>query len=163
MPGVGRKNANVSSSNVDFGILSDLIGFNLRMAQNTVHRHFKESTVKLRLGQRQFAVLELINSNPGISQVDLAAVLGVDRPAMMIVVDRLENRKLVVRKRSESDRRRQELHLTPKGSKFLDQIKIVVREHDKWFSSLFKKRDAEQLIACLQRIANTRKTAQRVP
>lgn len=163
MPEVGQKKGKRSSVDLDFGVLSDLIGFNLRMAQNSVHRHFAESTKKLRLGQRQFAVLELIDSNPGISQVDLAAILGVDRPAMMVVVDRLQNRKLVVRRRSENDRRRQELRLTPKGRKFLEQVKVIVREHDKTYSSLFNKGEARQLIAYLRRIAETGQTARQTP
>ncbi len=161
MSGAGRKITKPVSREVDFGMLSNLIGFRIRMAQNTMHRHYVDGTAKLRLGQRQFAVMELIDSNPGISQVDIAAVLGVDRPAMMVVVDRLENREVVVRKRSETDRRRQELRLTPKGKGFLDKVRAIVRDHEETFSSLFTKQEAAQLNAMLQRIAEgTEKTGQ---
>ena len=107
-------------------------------------------------------VAMLIDRNPGISQVDLAAILGVERPAMMIVVDRLQNRKLVIRKRSETDRRRQELHLTPKGSKFLADVRVVIREHEAKFSSLFSKQEAVQLNDFLQRIASNGKKSRHV-
>ena len=153
MPQAERKKTKRPPADIDFGMLSDLIGFNLRMAQNTMYRHYTSSVAKLRLGQREFAVLELIDRNPGVSQVDLAAVLGVDRPGMMTVIDRLQNRGLVIRKRSESDRRRQELHLTPKGRKLLVRVRVVVRGHEKVYASLFNKREEALLTAFLQRIA----------
>ena len=40
---------------------------------------------------------------------------------MMAIVDRLEDRKLILRERSRQDGRRQELYLTPKGRKVLAQ------------------------------------------
>ena len=69
MSGAGRKKTSRASVEIDFGMLNDLIGFNLRMAQNTMHRHYAKTAARLGVGQRQFAVLELIDSNPGVSQV----------------------------------------------------------------------------------------------
>ena len=135
----GRQNAKRSAPEIDLGMLNSLIGFNLRMAQGIMYRHYAERVAKLGMGQRRFAVLELIACNPGVSQVDIAAVLNVDRPAMMLVVDHLENRKLILRRRSEKDRRRQELHLTPNGVEFLKRIRAIVRDHEKTFASLFSK------------------------
>jgi MarR family transcriptional regulator, organic hydroperoxide resistance regulator len=161
MSGAGRKKTSRASVEIDFGMLNDLIGFNLRMAQNTMHRHYAKTAARLGVGQRQFAVLELIDSNPGVSQVDIAAALGLDRPAMMVVVDRLESRKLAIRKRSETDRRRQELHLTPKGIKFLEKVRALVREHEEMFSSLFTERETARLNAFLRRIAGAKEKTRR--
>jgi DNA-binding MarR family transcriptional regulator len=158
----GRKNAKRPAPEINFGMLNSLIGFNLRMAQGIMYRHYAESVAKLGMGQRRFAVLELIACNPGVSQVDIAAALNVDRPAMMLVVDHLENRKLILRRRSEKDRRRQELHLTPNGVEFLRRIRAIVRDHEKTFASLFSKKEAAALNEQLQRIAGLKKKGRQV-
>jgi MarR family transcriptional regulator, organic hydroperoxide resistance regulator len=142
-----------AAAQIDFGLLRSLLGFNIRMAQNAMYRHFTASMEPLNLRQREFAVLELIGQNAGISQVELAISLSVDRPAMMVVVDRLQGRQLLVRRRSKRDRRRQELHLTAKGTELLARAKTIVLEHDRAFTSLFGGAEAAQLIARLQTIA----------
>jgi DNA-binding MarR family transcriptional regulator len=91
--------------------------------------------------------------NAGISQVELAAALHLDRPPMMIVIDRLENRGLVARMRSKRDRRRQDLHLTPAGRELLVEARGLVKEHDRVFTSLFAKSEAAILIDQLREIS----------
>lgn len=71
----------------------------------------------------------------------------------MIVIDRLENRGLVARMRSKRDRRRQDLHLTPAGRELLVAARVIVKEHDRVFTSLFAKADAAVLIGKLREIS----------
>ena len=78
-----------------------------------MHRDFMAAVAGLELTQKQTATLWLIQANPGVSQVSVAAALGMDRATMMSITDRLEERGFVIRKRSTVDRRRQELYLTP--------------------------------------------------
>jgi MarR family transcriptional regulator, organic hydroperoxide resistance regulator len=156
MSDVGEAAPGAATEEVDFGMLKRLLGFNMRMAQNAMYRHFSACLETLELRQREFAVLELIESNTGISQVRLAAALSVDRPAMMVVVDRLQARKLLVRRPSERDRRRQELYLTAKGADLLTRAKAAVAAHDRAFTGLFSPAEAEGLLTQLRRIAAVR-------
>lgn len=137
----------------ELGMLGDLLGFHIRMAQDAMYRHFNVALESVNLRQREFAVLELIRVNAGISQVELAAALHLDRPPMMIVIDRLENRGLVARTRSKRDRRRQDLHLTPAGRELLLEARALVKEHDRVFTSLFTKINAAALIEQLREIS----------
>jgi DNA-binding MarR family transcriptional regulator len=137
---------------LSLGELDGLLGFHLRLAQAALYRDFAASLAKLDLTQRQFATLELIRANPGGSQVDLAQVLRLDRPAMMAVVDRLEQRGLLLRERSASDRRRQEIRLTEAGRDLLEQATRRVRRHDGRFLSRFSRADAKILVGWLRRI-----------
>ncbi len=132
------------------GQLDELLGFHLRRAQAMIYRDFAASLSRLDLTQRQFAVLELIRANPGASQVDLATVLALDRPATMTVVDKLEQRGLVVRARSASDRRRQEIRLTQAGAALLEKAAKRVRQHDARFMARFSRAEARALIASLR-------------
>lgn len=146
------RSAKPESRPLSLGELDSLLGFHLRLAQATLYRDFAASLTTLELTQRQFATLELVRANPGASQAHLARVLTLDRPAMMAVVDRLEQRGLVLRERSASDRRRQEIHLTEAGRSLLEKATRRVRRHDARFLSRFSRADAKALIGWLRRI-----------
>lgn len=132
--------------------LSELLGFQLRMAQATVYRDFAGAMGELNLTQRQIAVLEIVAGAPGVSQVDIAAELSTDRATMMAIVDRLQHRGLIVRRRSKEDRRRQELHLTPGGSEIVDRARQVIAHHEKRFTDRFSADELAALFDALRRI-----------
>ena len=96
-------------------------------------------------------MLWLIEANPGVSQIALANELGMDRASMMAIVDRLEERGLILRKRSAEDGRRQELNVTAKGRKVLAQAKAAIHEHEKWISAKFAKAELNGFVEGLKR------------
>ena len=59
--------------------------------------------------------MALISANPNSSQAELASLAGITGPSLVCILDELEQRELVVRKRSETDRRRNILVLSLKG------------------------------------------------
>ena len=134
-----------------FEQLDGLLGYRLRRAQGAMHRDYMASVTGLDLTQKQTATLWLINGNPGVSQVSIAAALAMDRATMMAVVDRLEARGLVIRKRSSVDRRRQELYATPAGQTMLRKLKTRIEEHEVKFKALFKPAELAALLAALQK------------
>ena len=105
-----------------FAELDSLLGYLLRRAQGAMHRDFMAAVADFGLTQKQAAALWLIQANGGVSQVEVAAALGMDRATMMAVTDRLEDRGFVIRKRSSTDRRRQELYLTSVGAKHVAKV-----------------------------------------
>lgn len=132
-----------------FQELDGLLGYRLRRAQGAMHRDYMATVTGLELTQKQTAALWLINANPGVAQVSVASALGMDRATMMSVIDRLEERSLVIRKRSTVDRRRQELYLTSAGQSLLKKIKLRIEEHERKFKSLFKPAELAALLAAL--------------
>ena len=135
-----------------FQKLDGLLGYRLRRAQGAMHRDYMAAVADLNLTQKQTATLWLIGANPGVSQVTVAAALGMDRATMMAVVDKLEDRGLVLRKRSSMDRRRQELLLTPAGKRMLKTLKARIEEHEARFKARFKPAELAALLGALQRI-----------
>jgi len=133
------------------GRLDALLGFHLRMASAAVARDFAMAMDGIDLTQKQYAVLELIDANPGVSQIDLATTLGTDRATMMAIVDRLDARKLLARRRSTSDRRRQTLHLTATGTRLLSEARQRVAQHEQGFVAATGT-PGDALIAMLRRI-----------
>lgn len=132
--------------------LPDLLGFNLRMAHVAMYRDFTNAMVELDLTQKQCATLQLVGANPAVSQVDLAATLGTDRATMMAMVDRLEGRGFLIRTRSVSDRRRQELNLTPEGEAMLARARRAIADHERHFTSRFTAAELKALMNALSRI-----------
>jgi DNA-binding MarR family transcriptional regulator len=131
--------------------LDGLVGYRLRRAQGAMHRDYMAAVAGLKLTQKQTATLWLIHANPGVSQGAVAATLGMDRATMMAVTHRLQARGLVVRKRSKSDRRRQELYLTAAGEKALHKVKARIIEHENRFKSLFEPEELAALLSALQK------------
>jgi DNA-binding MarR family transcriptional regulator len=74
---------------------------------------------------KELGVLSVIAAD-GVerSQNELAAVIGMDRTTMVAVIDDLEGKGLVERRRSERDRRRNAVTLTPAGT-------VVLRDADR--------------------------------
>lgn len=132
--------------------LEGFLGYRLRRANAAMHRHFIAAVADLGITQKQAALLWLINSNPGAAQVSAADALGMDRATMMGIVDRLDERGLLIRKQSSADRRRQELYLTPAGQKLLREAKARVARHEERFTSLFTASELEFLLEALRKL-----------
>ena len=137
---------------LDVGRLGHLLGFHLRMAHVAVYRDFAETMAELGLTQKQLAVMELLEGNPGSSQIDLANTLGTDRATMMALVNRLASRDLIERQPSVADRRRQELHLTKAGTAILAQARKLIDQHEQRFTALFGREEMDALLLALKRI-----------
>jgi MarR family transcriptional regulator, organic hydroperoxide resistance regulator len=134
-----------------FQELDGLLGYHLRRAQGAMHRDYMAAVAGLDLTQKQTATVWLIQANPGVAQVSVAAALGMDRATMMAVTDRLEDRGLLVRKRSTVDRRRQELYLTPAGQAILRKVKTRIAEHEERIKAMFEPAELERLLAALKK------------
>lgn len=136
----------------DIGEIRDIVGFHIRLAHGAVYRHFAETFEDLDLTQKQVSVLWLVDDHPDIAQTDLAQRMRMDRATTMAIVNRLENRGLLVRGKSLSDGRKQTLNLTDPGREMLAVAKDAVREHEAWLKSRFTAKEVAQLIEYLTRI-----------
>ena len=132
--------------------LDDILGFHIRLAHGAVYRHFNETFGAIGLTQKQTSVLWLVDDKPGISQVDIAALLQIDRATMMAITNTLLGRGLLEKGASETDRRRQTLHLTPAGSAALDTARKAVAEHETWLKGRFTPDEASCLVELLRRV-----------
>lgn len=122
------------------------------MAHVALYRDFIVSLKGVDLTQKQAAVLTLIDSNPGCSQIALAGVLGADRATTMAIVDRLQDRHLLFRTRSTVDRRRQELFLTDDGRAVLADARALIAAHEARFTERFTSQELAMLKDMLRRI-----------
>lgn len=149
---VSPKTWSEETDKLEFGELGDLLGFHLRLAQTAMYRDFVSALSAIDLTQKQCATLSLIAANPGVPQIALVNRLGADRATMMAIVDRLEGKGLITRRRSTADRRRQELYITSQGETTLERARTAIAEHEKTFTSRLSDKELKSLITMLKRI-----------
>jgi len=140
------------SDAIDLGILPGLIGFQLRSAQLAVFQHFNRSLGDAGISPPQFGTLVLIEANPGISQSAVAAALRFDRSTLVQIIDRLEDRGLVVREPSSRDRRTHALKLTAKGERLLADLKRRVQAHEAAIAAALSDAERDSLVRLLARV-----------
>ena len=92
----------------------------------------------------QVMLLIGIKNNPGLSQRELAERERISGAAASVHVDRLERAGLVRRPRSETDRRRIGLEVTPKGLRVLEQVR---KRRTAWLAERLELLDPEQRAA----------------
>ncbi|GAA3004946.1 MarR family winged helix-turn-helix transcriptional regulator [Kitasatospora albolonga] len=91
---------------------------------------FAERTAELGLNPPDVGLLRMIATRPGLSQRALAEQLGVVPSRVVALIDGLEKKGLVERRRSTEDRRHHELHLSPVGLQSLHAVREVATVHE---------------------------------
>jgi DNA-binding MarR family transcriptional regulator len=97
-------------------------GFMIRRMHQIAVSLFIEETGKLGVTNRQYGILFVLEHRPGIDQISVANLLGLDRSTTGMVLTKLEQDGLVVRSVEVRDRRRHSLQLTRSGKKLLSQL-----------------------------------------
>ena len=147
--------------------LSGYVGYALRRAQGAIFADFNHTLAKLNLRPGQFAVLVLIDQNPGTSQSSVSAALGIQKANFVAtiadlagvvehdeaVLADLEHRGLVRRRKSESDGRTYSLGLTPRGRATLQHAAELQSLHEARVIEQIGSEGRLQLLNLLDRLA----------
>ena len=136
----------------DIGQIRNIVGFHIRLAHGAVYRHFTETFAHLDLTQKQVSALWLVNDHPDIAQTGLAQRMRMDRATTMAIVNRLESKGYLIRRKSRTDGRKQALNLTEAGRRGLAAAKRAIHAHEQWLKSRFSEREVGTLIELLTRI-----------
>jgi DNA-binding MarR family transcriptional regulator len=150
----------VQAQEFSLDVLDDLVGYQLHRAEIESYRKFSKLSRHPKTTPKQFSTLVLIGANPGISQIDLGSLLGMDRATTTAVIDKLEDRNLLTRGRSRIDRRKHALHLTAHGKESLKKLKARVRVHDEELTSKLTNTEKELLRTLLAKMRATDGSAQ---
>ena len=132
------------------GALPGLLGYRLRLAQQAVFRDFAASVQGLSPGR--VGLLILIDANPGITQSRLAEAVARDRSTMVGLIDLLERRGLVERRRGD-DRRTNGLWLTRSGRRLLARALRRIAAHEQRIASRLSAAERRRLLRLLGKIS----------
>ncbi|MFQ5659712.1 MAG: MarR family winged helix-turn-helix transcriptional regulator [Gammaproteobacteria bacterium] len=140
------------TDDLNFAMLPELLGYNIRLAQVAVFRDFVNTLGSYEISPTQFGTLVIIQSNPGIKQSDLAKAMQLDRSSIVPLIDRLEKNGLVMRERLQDDRRTNALNITQEGNKLLKVLQPLVLKHEHRLVKNLTKTEQNQLITLLRKI-----------
>ncbi len=124
------RTATSTQADIDLGPLPELAGYVLRRAQLAVFQDFWRAFAPFDIRPAQYAVLIIIERNPGLRQSQISAALNIKRANLVALLDSLESRGLAKREPVASDRRSYALHLTEQGTALMQKLAEVSASHE---------------------------------
>ena len=125
----------LSPTVVEFELV-DHAGHLLRRAQQIAVAAYTQE-VGRELRPRQFSLLMAIYQHPGLHQVELAQLIGMDRSTISEISERLAKRGLLERRTDEKDERASKLYLTDQGKLAVEEaLPRIISVHDNLLAKL---------------------------
>lgn len=134
-------------------VLMERLSFLLKHASARMETATEGELAQLSVNGREFAVLTLVDAEGAASQQRLAARIGVDRTTMVALIDALEDKRLVSRRRDQSDRRAYTVEATPSGRKTLQGALKAVKLAEQQALAPLTATEAAALKRALQHLA----------
>jgi len=131
--------------------LADRPGALLVMAARTGQELATRRLAPMGLNVRLCGVLNLLAEGP-ISQQELGEQLGIDRTTIVELIDELERKGTVVRRRNPADRRSYALHLTPRGRSVQKRASRAFDDAANEFFDSIKPAERQALTEMLRRL-----------
>lgn len=135
-------------------VIEESVGFMIRQAQLALHRTIDSKMAALDLTAMQWGPLMLISYGKARTAADLSRCGGVETSTMTRMLDRLEAKGLLIRKRSEDDRRIIFLELTEEGKRLVSKVPYLLADSLNQHLRGFNQQELDTLKSLLKRITN---------
>ena len=109
---------------------------------------------KYNLVKGQAELLLLIKDNDGITQNELASILGIRDSSMSVRLSTLEKSNYIVREINKNNLKRKNVYITEDGKKASIQCRRILREFDEQMYKGFTKKEKSMLNESLNKILN---------
>jgi DNA-binding MarR family transcriptional regulator len=134
-------------------VLAGSVGFLLSKLGVSSAMGFAQTLEPLGIDPRHFGILRIIAMTEGQSQQQLGETLHIPPSRMVAIIDDVEERDLVERRRNPKDRRAHALHLTAKGRKLYDKALDIATAYEERITAGLTEREREQLLGLLRKLA----------
>jgi len=130
------------------------VGFLLAQLGFEVSNRFGKLMAEVDLEPRQFALMRAIAASEGQSQNAVGEWLRIPPSSMVALIDHLEDRGLVERRRHPTDRRSRTLHMTPEGRELLVSATDLAMDLEMTICRGFKEGERAQVLDLLAQAAD---------
>lgn len=124
---------------------------------------FLEETGHLDLTPRQFAALNMIKEIPNIDQASLCNMIAMDKTTIVKVIDRLVEKGLITRTRSDTDRRTNWLAITDAGNETIRQVMPLLDRSDQRILAPLSREDRVHFMKMLTQLVHVNNIYSRAP
>lgn len=138
---------------INMSYLEGTIGYAVRRAQISIFQDIYQAFGELKITTAEFSVLAVVADNPGINQADLALALGVERPRMVPIINKLEDRNLATRVVDADDGRARLIQLTKQGTQLLNTLKMRFAEHQQRMLKRLEVNEPNRILRDLWKLA----------
>ena len=135
-------------------LLNDSMGYAIRRAQIRSYDMFFRFLKDEDISPAKMTVLALIGVHQGISQSALAKQLGVNRAAMVKVIDALELQQLIERSPTDGDRRSYSLLITSQGQSKLKALQRKTEKYEQALTQALTEPERQLLISLLDKVGD---------
>jgi DNA-binding MarR family transcriptional regulator len=132
--------------------LEKLVGLQIGITYSLMTTQLQKMLEPCKLTPKEAVVLWLSAENPGVTQSDIAAFLGVNRATILHVTQSLKAAHLVDLEGNPSDRRKLGLHVTSAGTAALVQARTIIDEQETSIRSKIAPDTCDLVIASMQRL-----------
>lgn len=143
--------------------LTHRLGYLLKHAQLRLAEASAPALAQFGIDGRELAVMAVLATEYPLSQLEAAGRLGVDRTTMVALLDTLEAKGFVERRRSPQDRRRNTVQLTEPGQVCLRNAERTRQEAERQFLAPLAPEDAHQLVRALQTLVTAPRPSKENP
>jgi DNA-binding MarR family transcriptional regulator len=132
------------------------VGLSFLLSQVGAHAAigFADRLRALDLKPYDAGILRILGSNPGMTQQALSAMLGMFPSRLVALLDALESRKLIDRRKRPEDRRSHRLHLTSGGRRALTRIGRLTLQLENDLLAALSEKEKKALLDVLTRIVS---------
>jgi DNA-binding MarR family transcriptional regulator len=124
---------------------------------------FLEETSALGLTTVQYAALNMIDEVPNIDQARLSSMIAFDTTTLVKVLDRLTEKGLITRTRSQTDRRKQLLNATAQGREVVRKIQPMIDRAEQRILAPLSPSDRRKFMELLTQLVNVNNVYSRAP
>ncbi|NLK86180.1 MAG: MarR family transcriptional regulator [Clostridiaceae bacterium] len=130
-------------------LIRQIIGFAMK------HRKIMQSYLnETGVYQAQHRLLMIISHNPNASQKDIAMSMDVSAATIAVSLKKLEKGGYIKRKTDQGDNRLNQITITQKGNRIVEQSKQIFEATDRKVFEGFTQEEKDTLSALLQRMGS---------
>ncbi|MBB4612854.1 MarR family winged helix-turn-helix transcriptional regulator [Novosphingobium taihuense] len=134
--------------------LDEVLAYQLRRAQEASFAAFAARVGEAGIWPGWYALLVVINDNPGINQRDLSHAVGRDKSTLTASLRELGKAGLIEKTRDEADQRSFRIALTAAGQRHLAELEFHADAHNKRLDRIIGSRNRTILLQMLRDLAD---------